>query len=743
MGKRILDIAKKFAKAAPKTAISVKSYPNLQKGKGAVSRAKSCTKQKQRMKQYHDKMRKQMQNFYRELRKSMVVVTGSYKAWCGFTEAEKRDLAHKEWRMAGEPRPGTEKAEFWKAKFIVTHQLKLTYDKVLKQQLEYFDENRAIKGFDPKKRREGGGRKQEMSDKDSGLNAALRIKGSGGGIATRAVNVKRTIEGKKIVSESTVRRNFRSSFEGEVHNQQSKKTGKKDPGSDWAIGRFGLCRELKARGIDPKKMSLNKRGIPVRRIRPNFRAMYLDAGKAELKIPVRKVNTMEGILFVDQKHAKVVFGDGSGKKQCRCYVDPNDHSKPMRKADGGELVPYDDRLKAKFPQEFRGAFGFTTKWVNGLGYRGFVMEPYEYTGKRMLGPKKFAAMVNAEISRVKKLVSYTKNQKGEGKWGCDHAENPYLAKYGEGWMAQMKQKLGRGSNAVVSVTDMVDHIKEQGDKLYKDTDFEGKWILWHDALAQLWCPDGWAYIEKIGMGDRVIRCHSKKGGEFYAGDRYYQKLPGDGPELMPCDANLFSDLVNLARWNVALTSHLPTRVDDGNGNQILNEKKFSMGTPKQLSRLYRATIGTNGLGGALTFPQDRIVTDIFRIPFTVSAIIGEEGARVDFCGKRIGRRSTEHEPGVRSKRKRSKKSELTLDQLSLHPYAREALDVLIAEYGEADTTDRYTNQVTSEAEEGDGGLLEPDDSHLDEDEDEDNYEDERALAELDDEEGELEFEDDA
>ena len=55
----------------------------------------------------------------------------------------------------------------------------------------------------------------------------------------------------------------------------------------------------------------------------------------------------------------------------------------------------------------------------------------------------------------------------------------------------------------------------------------------------------------------------------------------------------------------------------------------------------------------------------------------------------------------------------------------------------------YTNLVTSEAEEGDGGLLEPDDSHLDEDEDEDNYEDERALAELDDEEGELEFEDDA
>ena len=67
---------------------------------------------------------------------------------------------------------------------------------------------------------------------------------------------------------------------------------------------------------------------------------------------------------------------------------------------------------------------------------------------------------------------------------------------------------------------------------------------------------------------------------------------------------------------------------------------------------------------------------------------------------------------------------------------------LIAEYAEIDTN-RYTSRVTSEAEEGDGDLLEPDDRHLDDDEDEDNYEDERALAELDDEDDESRFEDDA
>ena len=100
----------------------------------------------------------------------------------------------------------------------------------------------------------------------------------------------------------------------------------------------------------------------------------------------------------------------------------------------------------KFDQEVRFAFGFCTKWVgpetgaNKGGYRGFLMEPYEYTGKRMLGPKKFESHVKAEIRRVKSLSSYINNQKGEGKWGCDKAENPHLAKFGAGWMTQMKSQ---------------------------------------------------------------------------------------------------------------------------------------------------------------------------------------------------------------------------------------------------------------------------------------------------------------
>ena len=94
--------------------------------------------------------------------------------------------------MAGKPRVNTHTAELWIVEFIVTHNLKPTYDRT--RQLKYFHDNRAVESFDPKKRREGGGRKPLMSDKESELNAALRIKDSGSGIATRAVNVKRTLE---------------------------------------------------------------------------------------------------------------------------------------------------------------------------------------------------------------------------------------------------------------------------------------------------------------------------------------------------------------------------------------------------------------------------------------------------------------------------------------------------------------------------------------------------------------------
>ena len=669
------------------------------------------------------------------------------ECWEQVGEADMRHFTHTCWVLHGKPEPGSDAADQLVGELIVKYGWNVKFEATLNNHLEYFFENRDVEGFDPRKRRSGGGRKPEMDENQSQLNAELRNMGCGAGLSVRAVNVIRGA-GKE-VSESTARRNYKTAFGGESHNQQTEKSGKNDLDSAWCVARLGWCSELNARGIDTAKMTITERGIPSKWIRPSFRMCTLDANQPEIKQQVRVINTMEGILFVDQKHAKCGYGN-PGKKQCRCYVDPADHTKPMRKDDGGILVPYSKRVKFKFNKEVRFAFGFCTKWIGPKtgahigGYRGFVMEPWEYTGKRMLGPKKFNTHVTAEIRRVKNLMSYKKNQKGAGKWGCDHAENPYLAIHGDQWMKKIKEKLGRGSNAVVCVSDMLDHIKEQGDKLYAGTDFDGKWLLWHDALSQMWCPDGWKYIESIGLADRVVRCHSKKGGLYYAGDRYYLKLPGDGPELMPCDANLFADLVNLVRWNVAATFHLPMYVQDADGNKILNDKKFTMGTPKNLSRVYRETIGTNGPNGALNFPQERIVEDIFRIPLTVETIMEAKGGRVDFSGSRRGRREMKHEPGVRSQRKRMKKNELNIPHLNLHPSALEALNGLIEKYksGEdpaAGVGGAVVGAIVEEHQEQQAAELgdpEDDDDNEEEKEEEEEEENEGALAEFDDEEEE-------
>ena len=66
---------------------------------------------------------------------------------------------------------------------------------------------------------------------------------------------------------------------------------------------------------------------------------------------------------------------------------------------------------------------------------------------------------------------------------------------------------------------------------------------------------------------------------------------------------------------------------DEGGNNFFNPKKNSGSTPKQLSRVYRESIGTNGPNGALVFPLERISQDIWRIPFTLAAISEKGVAR--------------------------------------------------------------------------------------------------------------------
>lgn len=99
--------------------------------------------------------------------------------------------------------------------------------------------------------------------------------------------------------------------------------------------------------------------------------------------------------------------------------------------------------------------------------------------------------------------------------------------------------------------------------------------MYHDALSTWWSKAGQDHMENLGFKDRQIRSL----GPTNACNRYKGGLPGDSPELMPLDNNLFADFSKALLANVCATCHLPN--EDPN--------KFSIAKPKAAWEAMKAT----------------------------------------------------------------------------------------------------------------------------------------------------------
>ena len=93
----------------------------------------------------------------------------------------------------------------------------------------------------------------------------------------------------------------------------------------------------------------------------------------------------------------------------------------------------------------------------------------------------------------------------------------------------------------------------------------GRWFIYHDALSSWWSAGAQSYMESKGFLNRQVRGL----GFTNEGTRYEGQLPGDTPEYMPLDSNLFSDLETAVRWIVAATRMLDNE----------DPRKFCLGTP--------------------------------------------------------------------------------------------------------------------------------------------------------------------
>ena len=155
-------------------------------------------------------------------------------------------------------------------------------------------------------------------------------------------------------------------------------------------------------------------------------------------------------------------------------------------------------------------------------------------------------------------------------------------------------------------------------------------------------------METKGFKHRQVRCL-----DFTNSDtRYSDSLPGDTPEYMPLDSNLFSDLETMVRWNVAATNELPRGHPD----------KFDLTTPKSAWDAIRRT-------WMYAPTSDRIVEDVNTVFTAIEEVIKARGAAVDFKKLRHGRRLLEH---LRSRRRSREHSEMkTINEIDgLHPASK-------------------------------------------------------------------------
>jgi hypothetical protein len=255
---------------------------------------------------------------------------------------------------------------------------------------------------------------------------------------------------------------------------------------------------------------------------------------------------------------------------------------------------------------------------------GMRLEPFQYTGRKVLGPTSYWKAVRAELERVDRLVGSPWNVfcntelYGEVPLSEVYDGGRYEALHGSSWRAKVDSHL-----KLCCITDIIDHIIAEGDAAFADTPFANSWIIGHDALGQYWEPDSLKYLESKGFPPSRLLCAQ---GSTNAGTRYAGKLVGNSPELMPLDSNLFSDLEYAIKQHCALTHDLAKE----------DPRKFKLGTPADVwSAMYRSW---------QTIRPERIVQDVQRWERALEAIVEVRGAIVPELDTRRGRRAVPFVP---------------------------------------------------------------------------------------------------
>ena len=174
------------------------------------------------------------------------------------------------------------------------------------------------------------------------------------------------------------------------------------------------------------------------------------------------------------------------------------------------------------------------------------------------------------------------------------------------------------------ITEVMDHIIEEGNRIFKGSTHADDWCIYHDRLSSWWSVEAQLYLHEKGFGHRQWKAAGDTNNHI---SKYYQgSLMGDSPELMPLDSSLFNELINGVHTHVLTTRLLP----------IGAAGKFEMSTPKKAWKTMVEVWDYENSTGAV--PSSSILRDIDRFATAVCKIIKKQGTIVTELDNRNGHR---------------------------------------------------------------------------------------------------------
>ena len=381
-------------------------------------------------------------------------------------EGERRQMYSSFYKLLGAPDPKT-----WSATRLVWRIRTLSNaregsDKAIRLTCKRVWENKlaAKAGFEVARRRARAKKRRRLPMDQLTVAANMMVAGTGSPLASAVVQTMRIAQGQEPTSERTVQRALNDL--GQHHNRGAKKAGKTDPETPWAKARLALSNQLLAQLTRYKWNRLPK-------------ATKLLWPRLDL----------DQILFVDEKNMKCVLGNQT-RIEWRFWVDKNDPSVLRERSHPDAVLPdWMPQTKGKFMKDCGGMFGVMMKRGEGRAWTGDKMTPLSYTGTKVVGPDAWKKAFLLEVQRPKLLASY-KNVDGNarnGGWNVQHLphgkENPYRARYGDGWEQKVTDEVNK---SLTNVNTMIDHVVAEGNRLFAGTRHADDWVIYHDALGSWW-----------------------------------------------------------------------------------------------------------------------------------------------------------------------------------------------------------------------------------------------------------------